>query len=38
MPSIKSLMIVFEVQPTSKSHAKEIFNGLSHNEDIEVHA
>jgi len=38
MPSIRSLVIVFKVEPASESRSKAIFAGRFHNEDTEVYA
>ena len=38
MPSIRSLVIVFEVEPASEGREEAVFGGRFHNEDTEVHA
>ena len=38
VPSIRSLVVVFEVEPAFESRTEAIFAGRFHNEDTEVHA
>ncbi len=38
IPSSKSLVIVFEVEPIYDGHSEGMFVGQFHNEDIEIHA
>jgi len=38
MPSVKSLMIIFDVKHASESHSKAIFANPFHNEETDVHA
>lgn len=38
IPSNRSLVIVFEVEPTNGGREEAVFEGRFHNEDTEVHA
>ena len=38
MPSNRSLVIVFKVEPTYEGRSEGVFEGQFHNEDTKVHA